>query len=108
MSKVDFVSTLHEKYPYMDKKELASLVNRAKGIFYSRMFPCDLLVDEDSYPIPKRFYYWIIACCDELIEKSGMSSAVAYSENGYSITFDSAQVSDKLLSEIPRVVGGIK
>lgn len=103
-----FESKVKSKYPYMTIEDIADIVNKAKLFYYSAKFPCDPNVDEKTRPIVSFIgQNWVLACCDELIERLGFSSAVGYKENGVSWSFGNAQVSDRLLSLIKPTIGTI-
>lgn len=91
--------------------EIVSLfIEKAKSICIDYLYPADMSVsvesfEWDSYP---RLQMWVLDCVEELAEREGISSATAYKENGMSITFDRAQVSQALLDRLPRLAATIK
>lgn len=104
----EFESRIKSKYPYMAIEDIVNIVDKAKMIYFSTKFPCEPNADETTRPITGFIAKnWIIACCDELIERLGFNSAIAYRENGVSWSFDNAEVSDRLLNLIKPTIGVI-
>lgn len=98
---MDFVEKVAEKYPHLSKSTVESIVDRAKMFYFGLQYPCEPDVNETTRPIDSFVAkLWILSACDEMIERLGFSSAVAYKENGMSWSFDSAQLSDKLCNLI--------
>ncbi len=103
-----FESKVKSKYPHMAIEDIVDIVNKAKMLYFSAKFPCEPYADEKTRPIDGFIAQnWVLACCDELIERLGFNSAVAYKENGVLWSFDNAQVSDRLLSLIKPTIGTI-
>lgn len=107
---MDFEAEVKAKYEYMSDCEVLRLVNRAKAICIDEMFPADrsinyLNFDWENEP---RLEMWILDCVDELVERTGMSTATAYRENGMAWTFDRAGVSQALLDRLPRMARSIR
>ena len=101
-----FESLMKSKYDYLEIKDIVNIVNKAKLIFFTTKYPCEPWVDETTRPITSFVdKSWISMCCDELVDRLGFSSAIAYKENGVSWTFDNAQVSDRLISLIKPIIG---
>lgn len=108
---MEFEEVLAKKYPYLadDTELLNATVEKAKMFYYGLKFPSEPWVCEDDRPFNTFFaQQWILAACDELIEKLGFSSATAYKENGVSWTFDNAQLSNRLISMIKPTIGVIE
>ena len=78
-------------------KRMTSRTNPTNGYFY----------DEDDIETPRKTA-WLLACCDEIVERAGCSSATAYRENGLQINFDHSQISLGLINMLSPVVGVIK
>lgn len=107
---MDIASVISNKYSYLSKEDVELLINRAKGIAIDQLYPNDLSINYlnfkwQDYP---RFDTWLLDCVEELIERSGISSVVAYSENGMSWRFDRSGVSQSLIDRLPRNVVAIK
>lgn len=102
---MDFVTRVHEKYEYLPLEEIARIVEKAKLFYYTLSYPCDDTVDETTRPIKGfKAEQWILACCDEIIERNGFSSALGYRENGINWSFDGAELSTRLVNMITPVV----
>lgn len=102
---MDFVTRVHEKYGYLPLEEIARIVEKAKFFYYALSYPCDATIDEETHPIKGfRAEQWVLAACDEIIERNGLNSALGYRENGISWSFDSAELSTRLINMITPVV----
>ena len=106
---MDFVSTLTIKYPYLSNDDIQSIVDKATMFYCCAKYPCEPTVSAktrlENNPIGQQ---WVITACEELIERLGFSSAVAYKENGVSWSFDNAQISDRLMNLIKPTIGVLK
>ena len=101
---MDFNKSVKTKYSYMSDAEIELLVKRAKSICIEKIYPSDLSVNYTTFNWEDpRFEMWILDCVDELIERAGMSSVVAYKENGMSWDFGRAGVSQALLDRLPSI-----
>lgn len=101
---MDFEVAVKTKYEYLSDYEVTMLVNKAKSICVEYLYPADLSINYLNFDWSNhRFDMWILDCVDELVERSGMSSVVAYKENGMSWTFDRVGVSQALLDRLPRI-----
>ena len=103
---MDFIAELTTKYPYLTMEDAFEIVQKAKMFYFALKYPCSPNASEETNPIDsfvgKR---WILSACDELIERLGFNSALAYKENGVSWSFDNAQLSDRLCSLIKPTIG---
>lgn len=89
------------KYEYMEYEDLDLLYDMALDIFLNTKYPFrDEVSDEDIQSAIQKHSTWCLRCMQEMIEKMGISNVVGYSENGVSITFDKAGISQSLLDEI--------
>ena len=77
---MDFISQVKRKYPYLATEDISSIVDKN----------------------------WVLAACDEMIERLGFNSATGYRENGVTWTFDGAELSNRLVSLIKPTIGVIK
>lgn len=103
---MDFFAKVKTKYPYLTAEDVFSVVDKAKMFYYSLKYPCEPNVSETKRPISTFVgQQWILSACDEIIERAGFSSALAYKENGISWNFDNAELSERLVSLIKPVVG---
>ena len=106
---MDFIAQVKNKYPYLTLEDVSAVVGKAKMFYYGLKYPCEPLLSEAERPIITFVgQRWILAACDEMIERMGFSSAVAYKENGVSWNFDNAELSERLISIIKPTIGVIK
>lgn len=106
---VDYNAWLTTKYPYLSASDIDDIVAKAKMFYYGIVYKAYPTADETDYPIEGvRNESWIKACCDEIVERNGISSASGYKENGLSIDFDNAQISLTLINMLTPIVGVIK
>lgn len=101
-----FINKINEKYPYISLEDATDLVDTATAKLYNLLYPYGEDIDtKTDFDVPKRYNYWIMCAVTEMIERQGISSAVGYQENGLHITFDNAQLSYGLISEITPFAG---
>lgn len=84
-------------YSYLTTSDVEDIYETALGIYLSLKFP----LHNNVVDIPEnniRDINWIRLCMKEILERSGASSAVAYSENGLSIQYDNSMLSSTLMS----------
>ena len=106
---MDFVAEIRKQYGYLTESDASKIVARAKMYYFRRKYPYEPSADDTTRPIVTfTDTQWILEACDELIEKLGFGSAVAYKENGISWTFDNAKLSLTLLSLLIPVAGSVK
>lgn len=107
---MDFIARVQEKYDYLPFEEIVRIVEKAKFFYYELSYPCDKSIDESTHPIKGfRAEQWVLAACDEIIERNGFNSAVGYRENGITWSFDSAELSTRLvnmITPVATVIGG--
>lgn len=103
---MDYFTYIKGKYSYLNDEDVEVLIASAKEILINLMYPFDTSIDLDNFDVPKRFTLWIVRAVIEMVERAGISSAVAYKENGLEITFDRSQLSNGLISEITPIAGG--
>lgn len=105
---MDFETVVKASYPYLSDCDVTRIVDKAKMFYYDLAYPADKSIDIETRPIKGfRAEQWVLAACDELVQRLGFSSAVAYKENGVSWTFDNAHLSDRLVSMIMPQAGVI-
>lgn len=105
---MDILEQVKTKYAYLSIEDALEIVEKAKMFYYSLKYPCDPNASEDTRPINSFVAEkWVLSACDELIERLGFSSAIAYKENGVSWSFDNAQLSDRLCNLIKPNIGVI-
>ena len=94
------------KYPYLTNNEAISLVENAKGWFYSLRYPCEPNVNEETRPITAFMDVWAVkTICDEIAQRNGFNTALGYRENGIQFTFDSAWLSESVKKAIMPIAG---
>lgn len=104
-----FERTIKQRHSYLSDEDVVRIVNKAKMFYFSAKFPCEPNADETTRPITSFVAKnWVLACCDELVDRLGIGSATAYRENGISLSFDNAQISDRLISQITPIIGVLK
>lgn len=105
---MDFNVKIKTKYPYLEDNLIEDVVNKAKMFYYALKYPCLPLVNEEEHPITSFVEInWVLSACDEIIERLGFSSAIAYRENGLSWSLDNAQISSTLMSLVKPIAGTI-
>ena len=93
------------KYEYLSDEEVEGIYRLALGVYLATLFPFEATITEFPEDRP-RDVYWIELAMTQILERSGASSAVAYSENGLSIEFDGSMiVSEGLRKLITPYVG---
>lgn len=106
---VDYALWLETKYPYLSASNVDDIIAKAKMFYYGIVYKADHTANETTKPIEGvRNETWIKACCVEIVERNGISSAVGYKENGLSMDFDNAQISLGLINMLAPIVGVIK
>lgn len=97
--KDEIVFNFSQKYPYLDQGEVEAIFFKAKSIYLSLSFPYHHEITEIPSDRPDAYrLIWMIM--DEILERNGCSSAISYSENGLSITFNGDGLSSFLQSMI--------
>ncbi len=105
---MDYVTRILNKYPWISQEDAAEIIAKAKMFYYGIVYKSDVsYYDEDDIETPRKTA-WLNACCDEIVERAGCSSATAYRENGLQINFDNSQISLGLINMLSPVVGVIK
>ena len=92
-------TAFHKKYSYLTEEQFDDLYNCSLALYLSLSFPFDRTIME----IPEEYARdvgIVRSIMQETLERDGLSSVTAYSENGMSFTFDSAHISRTLLSTI--------
>lgn len=92
-------SEFKTKYSYLSDEQVDDLYNCSRDLYLSLTFPLDRSITD----IPEdyaRDVSIVRLIMQETLEREGMSSYVAYSENGMSFSFDNAHISAQILSLI--------
>jgi len=90
---------IQNKYNHLSDDDVSSIYDIALAIYLSLSYP----FDKSILDIPEsdlRDMWWIQQCMIEIIERDGISSAIAYKENGLSLNFDSSYISSFLKNSI--------
>ena len=94
-----------KKYPHLDSTDITMLENQAKEILIHLLFKSHYKVnDEQKEYAYENYKFWILRCMQEMVERLGITSAIAYKENGISITFSREQLSSALLDEVVPII----
>lgn len=102
----NYIAYFHKKYPHILMEELGVIEGRAKEILIHLLFKSSNSVSESQREYAYEHYkYWIYSCIQEMIDRLGIGSAIAYSENGISVKFETAQLSNELKNEIVPFIG---
>ena len=105
---MELVNKVRIKYSWLSLEEAQSLVEQATAIFYQLRHPCEPNVSPETRPIntfmDKQNVLWI---CDEIAQRNGFNSAIGYRENGISIEYDGAWVSERIVNSIKPIIGVI-
>ena len=105
---MDFNEKVKNKYPYLEDNLVEGVVNKAKMFYFALRYPCLPNISEETHPITSFVEInWVLSACDEIIERLGFSSAIAYRENGLSWSLDNAQISSTLMSLVKPIAGTI-
>lgn len=103
---MDYIKYFEKKYPHLDKEDIELLEGQAKEILIHLLFKSQYkITDAQKEYAYEEYKYWILRCMQEMVERAGMTSAIAYKENGISITFSQEQLSLALRNEIVPIVG---
>ena len=82
---MDYVERILTKYPWILAEDADEIVEKAKMFYYGIVYKSDIsYYDTDDIETPRKTS-WIKACCDEIIERSGCSSATAYRETDFKL-----------------------
>ena len=104
-----FWEIVKEKHPYLSEDDAQKIANKAQAFYFYLRYPNDNTKDPFDTPIEGFMAeQWVLAACDEIIEREGISSSVAYKENGISMDFKTSQLSPTLINLVKPVVGVIK
>ena len=105
---MDYVERIKRKYPWLSEEDADEIIAKAKMFYYGIVYKSNItFYDEDDVDTPRKSA-WLNACCDEIVERAGCSSATAYRENGLQINFDHSQISLGLTGMLSPVIGVLK
>lgn len=96
--KNELIARLSEKYPHLELLDIEDAVEAA-------LFVLSKLKNDDISNLMPEYKNWVYRESIEFIERNGMSSALAYTENNYTVNFDRTQLSSGLIRELTPKVG---
>lgn len=99
MNQKDVISAFVQKYSYLEYDEVLDIYSSALCTYIDLTYP----FEPNMFEVPEnnpRIYQWIYDCMNEIVERNGVSSLTAYSENGMSWTWDSSGISEGLRKRI--------
>lgn len=106
MASYDLKSWVQTKYPHLSESDAEFIANKAKMFYYNIKYAAYPQADETSNPITNtRDIWWVQAACSEMVDKYGIGNVVAYSENGLSVQYDSAELSLSLVKLLTPIAG---
>lgn len=98
---MDYYYIFKRKYPHIEDFDLEILEGTAKETLCHLLFPSSMVVSETNKEIAyEQNKFWLLKCMQEFIERTGITSAISYAENGLSTNFGRAQLSEALINEI--------
>lgn len=98
---MDYIKYFLRKYPHIQEEDIIIYEEGAKEVLLHLLFKSSTKITNKQKSWAFESYkMWIARCMQEFIERDGNTSALHYSENGLSITFDSTQLSSTLINEI--------
>lgn len=90
-----------KKYGYMQTDDIDLMYDEAVDIFMNLKYPFEYEVTDETIELEARKHpTWFLRCIQEMIDKTGISNMIGYSENGVSIKFDKTGLSQALIDEI--------
>ena len=96
--KNELIARLSEKYPHLELLDIEDAVEAA-------LFVLSKLKNDDISNLMPEYKNWVYRASIEFIERNGMSSTLAYTENNYTVNFDRTQLSSGLIRELTPKVG---
>lgn len=98
---MDYIKYFSRKYPHIQEEDIIIYEEGAKEVLLHLLFKSSTQIAlRQKLWAFESYKMWIARCMQEFIERDGNTSALHYSENGLSITFDSTQLSSTLINEI--------
>lgn len=98
---MDYIKYFSRKYPHIQEEDIIIYEEGAKEVLLHLLFKSSTKITNKQKSWAFESYkMWIARCMQEFIERDGNTSALHYSENGISISFDSSQLSSTLINEI--------
>ena len=104
MTETTVKNSIAMKFPHLSMTDVDEIYEMALNDYLRIVYP----FDKSIVAIPvghERDYSWVKARMIDIVERSGCSSAKAYSENGLSISFSSAYITDELRRQLVGRVG---
>ncbi len=105
---LNYVEHFKKQYPHLDNYDIEIKEEIAKETLIHLLFKSKNKVsDSQKEEAYKEYKYWILKCMQEIFERTGMTSAIAYQENGIRISWSRENLSKALIDEIVPIVVGI-
>lgn len=97
-------NSIRVKFPHLSMTDVTEIYEQALYDYLSIVYPYDKSIV--AVPVGhERDYEWLKARMIDIVERAGCSSAKAYSENGLSISFSRAYITDELKRQLVPYVG---
>jgi len=97
-------SNISTMFPHLSMTDVERIYDHALDDYLTISYPYDKTIV--AIPVgDERDYAWVYKRMIDIVERSGCSSAKAYSENGLSISFSSAYITNELKSQLTPKVG---
>lgn len=104
MTRKEFYDWTSKRWAHLSPDDARFLTDKAIMFYYGYWYKGQS-VDEASHPINGFVEIaWVQSCIEVLVNRNGVGSAVAYSENGLSMEFDRSDLPLSLLNMIPNRV----
>ena len=85
----------------MKAEDIDVLYDIAVDTFVNLKYPFEYEISDEKLELESRKHpTWFLRCIQEMIDKTGISNMIGYSENGVSIKFDKTGLSQSLIDEI--------
>lgn len=98
---MNYYSYFKRKYPHLEEEDIEIYHEGAKEVLLHLLFKSTYKITQKQKETAfENYKMWILKCMQEYIERDGNTSALHYSENGISVTFDRSQLSKALIDEI--------
>lgn len=101
----DLVFRISNLYPYISMEDAMDIADKAIGFLIMIKYNTKVSISPENIQYSYADKIWLYQCTDVIIERMGISSAVAYHENGVTMNFDSSILPLSLIQMMPRVIG---
>ena len=100
-NKEDIINYIANKFPMIDNGDLEIIYLKCYNILINELYAGKK--NELTDNMFKRYNTWLVDAMEEVITRNGINSALSYSENGISITFDGSYLTS-LIKQIKPIV----